>query len=265
MKISLGESDAFLHSDGRAHMIIIHVTLDSGKQVQFPYPAENPISELYESVKNITDEKIVVPSPSNASPEVRTGLSPAAEVSLSSSVAVPSDILIPSEQIPNRRPGEEQIGREDLVRCIKVEPRAKDAPVDIVVGNIYRVLKVHGPRLTIDGKVKQIIDGFDVIDDSSDTPRRIFAAPSEMEFYQKRKPAPPKVIGKFESTFLCPHCMAMMVATKEDDGKYHGKCMSCLKDSIHELKPKVKDEQPTVGASAPDESVGVRTPVSASV
>ena len=251
MRISLGESDAFLHSDGRAHMIIIHVTLDSGKQVQFPYEADKPISELYESVKNITDEKIVVPSPSNASTEVRSGLSAAAEVSLSSSVAVP-----PVE--------DNQIGREDLVRCIKVEPRAKDAPIDIVVGNIYRVLKVHGPRLTIDGKVKQIIDGFDVIDDKSDTPRRIFAAPSEMEFYQKRKPAPAKVIGKFESTFLCPHCFILMVAVKEDDGKYHGKCMSCLKESTHELKAK-EDAKPTVGASASDESVGVRTPVPASV
>ena len=251
MKIFLGESDAFLHSDGRAHMIIIHVTLDSGKQVQFPYEADKPISELYESVKNITDEKIVVPSPSNASTEVRSGLSAAAEVSLSSSVAVP-----PVE--------DNQISREDLVRCIKVEPRAKDAPIDIVVGNIYRVLKVHGPRLTIDGKVKQIIDGFDVIDDKSDTPRRIFAAPSEMEFYQKRKPAPAKVIGKFESTFLCPHCFILMVAVKEDDGKYHGKCMSCLKESTHELKAK-EDAKPTVGASASDESVGVRTPVPASV
>ena len=251
MKIFLGESDAFLHSDGRAHMIIIHVTLDSGKQVQFPYEADKPISELYESVKNITDEKIVVPSPSNASTEVRSGLSAAAEVSLSSSVAVP-----PVE--------DNQISREDLVRCIKVEPRAKDAPIDIVVGNIYRVLKVHGPRLTIDGKVKQIIDGFDVIDDKSDTPRRIFAAPSEMEFYQKRKPAPAKVIGKFESTFLCPHCFILMVAVKEEDGKYHGKCMSCLKESTHELKAK-EDAKPTVGASASDESVGVRTPVPASV
>ena len=185
MKILLGESDAFLHSDGRAHMIIIHVTLDSGKQVQFPYEADKPISELYESVKNIADEKIVVPSLSNASTEVRTGLSTAVEVPLASA-AVPST-------------NDGQIGREDLVRCIKVEPRAKDSPIDIVVGNIYRVLKVHGPILTIDGKPKKIIDGFDVIDDSSDTPRRIFAAPSEMEFYQKRKPAPPKVIGKFEN------------------------------------------------------------------
>jgi len=251
LKIFLGESDAFLHSDGRAHMIIIHVTLDSGKQVQFPYEADKPISKLYESVKNITDEKIVVPSPSNASTEVRSGLSAAAEVSLSSSVAVPSV-------------EDNQIGREDLVRCIKVEPRAKDAPIDIVVGNIYRVLKVHGPRLTIDGKVKQIIDGFDVIDDKSETPRRIFAAPSEMEFYQKRKPAPVKVIGKFESTFLCPYCFILMVAAKEEDGKYHGKCMSCLEESTHELKAK-EDAKPTVGASASDESVGVRTPVPASV
>ena len=60
------------------------------------------------------------------------GYLPAAEVSLSSSVAAP-----PVE--------DNQIGREDLVRCIKVEPRAKDAPIDIVVGNIYRVLEVHGP------------------------------------------------------------------------------------------------------------------------
>ena len=251
MKISLGESDAFLHRDGRAHMIIIHVTLDSGKQVQFPYEADKPISDLYDSVKNVTDEKIVVPSPSNASTEVRSGLSAAAEVSLSSSVAVP-----PVE--------DNQIGREDLVRCIKVEPRAKDAPIDIVVGNIYRVLKVHGPRLTIDGKVKQIIDGFDVIDDKSDTPRRIFAAPSEMEFYQKRKPAPAKVIGKFESTFLCPHCFILMVAVKEDDGKYHGKCMSCLKESTHELKAK-EDAKPTVGNSPENEQARTGTAVPASV
>ena len=248
MKISLGESDAFLHSDGRAHMIIIHVTLDSGKQVQFPYEADKPISELYESVKNITDEKIVVPLATVPLVSVAT---PAAEVSLSSSVAVP-----PIE--------DNQISREDLVRCIKVEPRAKDAPIDIVVGNIYRVLKVHGPRLTIDGKVKQIIDGFDVIDDKSDTPRRIFAAPSEMEFYQKRKPAPAKVIGKFESTFLCPHCFILMVAVKEDDGKYHGKCMSCLKESTHELKAK-EDAKPTVGNSPENEQARTGTAVPASV
>ena len=248
MEIRLGESDAFLRSDGRAHMIIIHVTLDSGKQVQFPYEADKPISELYESVKNITDEKIVVPLATVPLVSVAT---PAAEVSLSSSVAVP-----PVE--------DNQIGREDLVRCIKVEPRAKDAPIDIVVGNIYRVLKVHGPRLTIDGKVKQIIDGFDIIDDKSETPRRIFAAPSEMEFYQKRKPAPIKVIGKFESTFLCPHCFILMVAVKEDDGKYHGKCMSCLKESTHELKAK-EDAKPTVGNSPENEQARTGTAVPASV
>jgi len=249
MKILLGESDSLFHSDGKAHLIIIHVTLDSGKQVQFPCEASKPVSEIYELVKNISDEKIVAPI---VGPSIPTA-SPAAVVPLVSTVAVPSS-------------PDGQIGKEDLVKCIKVEPRAKDSPIDIVVGNIYRVLKVHGPILTIDGKPKKIIDGFDVIDDSSDTPRRIFAAPSEMEFYQKRKPAPPKVIGKFESTFLCPHCLILMVATKEDDGKYHGKCMSCLKESIHELtKLKGKDEQPTVGTSAEAQPAGTRTAVPASV
>jgi len=249
MEIRLGESDAFLHSDGQAHMIIVHVTMDSGKKVQFPYEADKPISELYKSVLNISDEKIVVPLATVPLVSVAT---PAAEVSLSSSVAVP-----PVE--------DNQIRKEDLVRCIKVEPRAKDAPIDIAVGNIYRVLKVHGPVLTIDGKLKKIIDGFDIIDDKSETPRRIFAAPSEMEFYQKRKPAPVKVIGKFESIFLCPYCFIMMVATKEDDGKYHGKCMSCLKESTHELKPKVKDEQPTVGTGSQNDSTGAGVVIPASV
>jgi hypothetical protein len=248
MEIRLGESDAFLRKDGRALMIIVHITLDSGKKIQFPYEANLKISDLYESLKNITDEKIVVPLATVPLVSVAT---PAAEVSLSSSVAVP-----PVE--------DNQISREDLVRCIKVEPRAKDAPIDIAVGNIYRVLKVHGPVLTIDGKLKKIIDGFDIIDDKSETPRRIFAAPSEMEFYQKRKPAPVKVIGKFESTFLCPHCFILMVAVKEDDGKYHGKCMSCLKESTHELKAK-EDAKPTVGNSPENEQARTGTAVPASV
>jgi hypothetical protein len=263
MKIILEENDSFIQQDKHAKMIIVAVTMDDGKFIRFPYSAERTFSDLIFDIDakitcagfgvrpNLRYEN-VVPSPSNASTEVRSGLSAAAEVSLSSSVAVP-----PVE--------DNQIRKEDLVRCIKVEPRAKDAPIDIAVGNIYRVLKVHGPVLTIDGKLKKIIDGFDIIDDKSETPRRIFAAPSEMEFYQKRKPAPVKVIGKFESIFLCPYCFIMMVATKEDDGKYHGKCMSCLKESTHELKPKVKDEQPTVGTGSQNDSTGAGVVIPASV
>jgi hypothetical protein len=251
MKIILEENDSFIQQDKHAKMIIVAVTMDDGKFIRFPYSAERTFSDLIFDI----DAKITC-----AGFGVRPNLAVREEV-----ISHPATAVVPLATVVVPSTDNGQINREDLVRCIKVEPRAKDAPIDIVVGNIYRVLKVHGPVLTIDGKPKKIIDGFDVIDDSSETPRRIFAAPSEMEFYQKRKPAPAKVIGKFESTFLCPYCFIMMVATKEDDGKYHGKCMSCLKESTHELKPKVKDEQPTVGASAPDESVGVRTPVSASV
>ena len=42
MKIFLGESDGFLHG-GEAEMVIIHVELDSGKKVQFPFVAKQPI------------------------------------------------------------------------------------------------------------------------------------------------------------------------------------------------------------------------------
>ena len=87
-----------------------------------------------------------------------------------------------------------------------------------------------------------------------------------MEFYQKRKPAPPKVIGKFESTFLCPHCFIHMVAIKEDDGKYHGKCMSCLKESIHEfLNQRMNNAESTVGTGSQDESRRTGASIPASV
>jgi len=222
-------------------MIIIHVTLNSGKKVQFPYPATNPISEIYKAVSKISDEAIS--SPSVALEALCTSKSPVHKSPVESpAVGAESHIIAapPSESIPAPvLTGKEEIKREDLVKCIKVEPRAEGSTVDIEVGKIYRVLKVHGPILPVGGVMTKIIDGFDVVDDNAATARRIFAAPSEMEFYQKRKVPPVKIIGKMESTFSCPTCHTRMVAYKEEDGKYHGECVNCLQTSTHELsKPK---------------------------
>jgi len=254
MQILLGESDAFLHTDKQARMIIIHVTFNSGKKVQFPYPADKPISAIYDSVSQISDENILVPV---VAPVIS---SHAAEATPSGAV-VPLVSTAPASSIPAPSlTGREDIGREDFVKCIKVEPRGEGATVDIEVGKIYRVLKVHGPVLPVGGKMQKIIDAFDIVDDNSDTPRRIYALPSEVEFYAKRKPAPVKTVGKFESTFVCPNCQQRMVAYKEQDGKYHGECMNCLQTSEHELNAK-----PSTGTSVTNEPSGVGASVSTGI
>ena len=86
MQILLGESDSFLH-DGTAKIVIVHVTLDSGKKVQFPYPANKPIWKIYEAVSNISDENIVAPAVSHAAEVV----APVAVVPLVSTVTDSSD------------------------------------------------------------------------------------------------------------------------------------------------------------------------------
>lgn len=243
MQIFLGESDAFLHSDGRAHMIIVHVTLESGKKVQFPYPAENPISELYESVKNIADEKVIVPSTNTivAQASVVHVKSPAGEVV---PVIVSSPIISDNE-----------IHRECLVRCVKVNDRGKGATVDLEVGKIYRVLTINGPTSP---EGKKFAMSYDLVDDAAGNTLRIFALPDEVIFYQKRKPPIPKILKKGKSD-KCGLCAAEMIFYKDSDGRFMGDCPVC-----HNRTESV-DGKPKSETSAVDVTSGDGASVPASV
>src|ERR1700689_1827333 len=60
MKVFLGESDNFL-TQGEIELVIIKVIYDSGKEIQFPYSANETIRTLYKIISSRCDEKIIVP------------------------------------------------------------------------------------------------------------------------------------------------------------------------------------------------------------
>src|ERR1039458_6429816 len=158
MTITLGESDSFLHG-GKAEIIIVNVKLDNGKTVTFPFPAKNPIWKVYEAVSKISEEKIITP------------------------IAVREEVISRPESVVLGSTDSSSIGREDLVKCVKLYPRGEGATVDLKVGDIYRVLKI-------------VKSGYEVIDDKAATPMRLFVFSDEVVFHQKRKPPLPKVEGK---------------------------------------------------------------------
>ena len=238
MKIFLCEGDGFLHG-GETQNIIVKVTLDSGKEMQFPYVASKTLSELYSDVSQIADEVIVSP------PEVSAVKPPGTPAVFSGVMAAASAAAAST--------GNEEIGKEDLVKCVKVEDRGEGATVDIVVGGIYRVLKVLKSGGVVDGKMVSVVNSYDLIDDNAPTPRRIFAFPHEVVFYKKRKSPMPKVQGKIEELFACPvdGCGVKMVAYKEPDGRFRGTCWKCNFTAEFEgvknaqpVSPAAKDLQP---------------------
>lgn len=197
MIITLGESDSFLHG-GKAEIIVIQVTLNSGKKMQFPFPAKYPIWKIYDAVSKISEENIVVPSTEKAISHVAEKVGEVVPLVYSSSTS--------------------SIGKEDLVRCTNLYPRGEGATVDLKVGDIYRVIKT-------------VKNGFEVIDDKADTPRRLFVFNDEVIFHQKRKPPVPKTEGKKGKSGICPFCIVEMIYYKEDDGRFVGPCLVCNKES----------------------------------
>ena len=189
MTITLGESDSFLHG-GKAEIIIVNVKLDNGKTVTFPFPAKNPIWKVYEAVSKISEEKIITP------------------------IAVREEVISRPESVVLGSTDSSSIGREDLVKCVKLYPRGEGATVDLKVGDIYRVLKI-------------VKSGYEVIDDKAATPMRLFVFSDEVVFHQKRKPPLPKVEGKKGKSSNCPICQSEMIHYKEPDGKFIGTCLSC--------------------------------------
>ena len=210
MKIILEENDSCIQSDGKAKMVIVAVTKDDGKIVRCPYAADKSISDLISDVTT------------------KLGSVPVSEARPVETVPVSSTPIPPSQALSSLVGEVGKIKKEDLVKCVKLLPRDKMAPIDMVIfngdpakGGIYRVLELPTDKRAY----------YEVIDDTdyhkAEIPRRVQAYPEEIEFFQKRKPPIPKVVGKFEEIFNCPNCQKRIVCTREDDNKYHGKCEDC--------------------------------------
>lgn len=188
-------------------MIVVAVTKDDGKVVRFPYSADRSMAQLINDV------------------EARVGTAPVASRVVETVEPIAVSVPVPTLPIPTLPTLNQngKIQKEDLVTCVKVHDRGKGATVDIVVGGIYRVLKVNmnGPN----------VSSYDIIDDTdyhkADIPRRILAYPDEIQFLEKRKTPIKKEIGKFEQTKVCDKCIKQYIQYRNDNGEYQGECPDC--------------------------------------
>ncbi len=208
MQIQLCEDDGLFHG-GVPQIVILLVKFDDGKTKRIPYPADKTISALYQ------DLQAIAPQVAEASQTVIE------EITVEQIAQIPIEVERLSKDIkPRLTPyvvdKSNVIEKEDIVTLIKLNPRdttysGTESP--LVVGMDYRVIKVIGPKIpTPDGKgIKQIIQGFEVIDDHAPTPERMVVTVDEVQLKSKRLSA---VIAKVNRVEELPKiftaCPALM-------------------------------------------------------
>jgi len=211
--ITLEENDSFIQPDGVATMIVVCVKVGA-KVIRFPYAANRSMSALIQDIN------------------AKIGDAPMAEVRREVVELNTNPKTTPIETI-RQLAGESdgQIKKEDLVKCVKILPRDKDAPIDMEIGGIYRVMALPSNKVPY----------YEIIDDTdfhkAEIPRRVPAYPEEIAFFQKRKLPIPKEVGRFEDFFPCELCQKKIVGYRMDDNKYHGQCPECNHETIVDRRP----------------------------
>lgn len=207
MTISLCEDDGIFFG-GKPRNVVLSIVFDDGRKLRVPYSADKSISEMYEDLGKINENKKIV---------IKNIFSDYAVAIADSSIRTIENKV--TESLANKN---NTIEKEDIVKCIKVEDRGKGATVDIVVGGEYRVIKIT--------KQNGMITSYDVVDDTADTRRRIYVMPHEVEFLRKRVAPVFKEIGSPEEIFPCGICKKPIACVKSDDGMFRGVCEDCNKE-----------------------------------
>lgn len=229
MQITLCEDDGILHG-GTPQIVVVVVKFDDGKMRRLPFPAKDSIATLYEKLNSIAPQVAAL-----APVRLDIGL---VDYSPNNQGSRPSDA--PSSQnkpqlAESPKPIKDMsttIEKEDVVTCIRVdEGRDKEATCMLMLGQDYRVLKVHQSTVTLPGQneVSKLVRGYDVIDDKAATPERIYVFPHEVVFKHKRVSQVIPLERKVEELLLCPHCSTPTAVVLEGSN-FKGTCGSCLMD-----------------------------------
>ena len=241
MQIQLCEDDGDFHEGGVPQLVVLVVTYDDGKKKRIPYPAEKSIAALYQDLRAIAPKVAVEYCPAvetNDLEEIKV-VSQSQVKSLSEglqnankapSTASPEDNLVSRTAIALREKYDNSliIEKEDIVTLVKLNPRDihfSGTISPLVVGMDYRVLAVMGPKIpTPDGKgIKQIIHGFEVIDDNAPTPERMIVTPDEVQLKRKRILIGIEKTSVIEEMLPCPNC-GILNSLALDNEKFVGVC-----------------------------------------
>lgn len=236
MQIQLCEDDGLFHEGGIPTMVIILVKFDDGKTKRIPYPADKPISALYQDLRAI-EPQIKESSELKAIKSLESFIPIEEQMSTDrpgihqedASNATPSVIKQPSTAVKQDR--SHVIEKEDIITLIKLNPRDTvyhGTLSPLIIGMDYRVIAVLGPKIpTPDGKgIRQVIQGFEVLDDHAATPERMIVTPDEVQLKSKRLS---KIIEKttaVEEILPCPNCQVHnSLILKGTD--FVGTCQAC--------------------------------------
>lgn len=232
MQIQLCEDDGLFHEGGVPTMVVIMVKFDDGKTKRFPYPADKPISALYMDLNavapRVEDQKIEI--------------SPLQEAKMGIMIKTVEDNFIAAvvkdqEQrrlVPAAIDKSNIIEKEDIVTLIKLNPRDtvySGTMSPLMVGMDYRVITVIGPKIpTADGKgIRQVIQGFEVIDDTAPTPERMVVTPDEVQLKSKRLSKIIEKVNTVEEIIPCPNCQVNNSLTLKGTD-FVGTCEACSTD-----------------------------------
>jgi hypothetical protein len=187
MNISFVGDDSIMF-DGVPKNVIVQVTFGNEKTT-FPYPAKKTIAALFADVNKIDGKPI----------KFDTG--------------IPAIKRETTKFIPNAN----EICREDVVRCVKVNERdvGIDADKIPVVGNEYRIIQIH--------RKNGVAHYYEVINDKSELPIRMAMFTDEIELLRKHIPQEKKTV--LSEIVKCP--CGEEVAIDLIGDTYSGACPNC--------------------------------------
>ena len=232
MQIQLCEDDGEFFG-GIPQLVVLLVKFDDGKTKRIPYQADKTIAALYQDLRAIapqTASTLVQDAPS-------IDLNVLDETKLPLAVQQDDKSHLNANKAPSTAGQEDKsnvIEKEDIVTLILLHERDtvfNGMQCPLIVGMDYRVLEVFGPRIPINGVLKQMVNGYDVIDDNAGTPERMRVFPDEVRLKSKRVLQGVEKISTVEDVLPCPSCQvnnALALVGEE----FKGTCSSCKADIV---------------------------------
>ncbi len=218
LRLEICENDAPLYEDGIAKLVVIEIS-DGKKTVRVPFSAETVLSDIirscnstFEKMQNTSQARDVVPVPQR--PLAGVGAEQPRIPPHGSGAALATEVPTPAGFSPG-----------DVVLClIDIKPDSADGkgdPQEIFKGREYRILSRHLDRSV----TPPIVMGYDIIDDTAATPRRLPIKAESLQLVRTAPPKPPRKI-EYEMIGKCPACAKEVALSLRDDA-YVGKCEYC--------------------------------------
>lgn len=231
MQIQLCEDDGLFHEGGTPQIVILLVKFDNGKAKRIPYPAEKTIAALYQDLRAIAPQVEQGPQENLSIQDIQLEQTEALKQAMPLIEAKYKDVIETLRTISDKS---NTIEKEDIVTLVKMNPRDtvySGTISPLIIGMDYRVLAVLGPKIpTPDGRgIRQVIQGFEVIDDNAATPERMIVTPDEVVLKNKRMSKIIEKVSTVEEILPCPACQVNNSLTLKGTD-FVGVCSACNVD-----------------------------------